>query len=360
MALFMISCCLLVFSSLIVIDGARVMINRSARDTTAINGTTSSRASSLNRRSFPAGFIFGTASSAYQIRTNNECTIKCTVYVDSSDGKLSGGVNKEGVKYYNNLIDELLTNGIQPFVTIFHWDLPQALEAEYKGFLNPRVVSDFRDYAEVLFKEFGDKVKNWITINEPLSYSAAGYAYGYLAPGRCSSWVPMNCTGGDSSTEPYIVGHHILLSHSAAVDLYKQKYQVELKFLRRAGGVERRRCCSDSNHGVGESERDHDADRGEARGNAFHEFIEASVGKAEGSDRDHTGVSMDNRNGVSIGPKRRHFGFNIKTVIMSVFLIPGIDELNNDQVLPPAEALQDKMRIRYHRRHLYYLQKAIR
>ncbi|KAK7816245.1 non-cyanogenic beta-glucosidase [Quercus suber] len=55
-------------------------------------------------------------------------------------GKLSGGVNREGIKYYNNLINELLGKGLKPFVTIFHWDLPQALEDEYGGFLSPHIV----------------------------------------------------------------------------------------------------------------------------------------------------------------------------------------------------------------------------
>ncbi|KAK3038377.1 hypothetical protein RJ639_030277 [Escallonia herrerae] len=55
-------------------------------------------------------------------------------------GKLCAGVNKEGIKYYNDLIDELLANGIEPYVTLFHWDLPQALEDEYGGFISPRIV----------------------------------------------------------------------------------------------------------------------------------------------------------------------------------------------------------------------------
>jgi beta-glucosidase len=85
---------------------------------------------------------------------------------------------------------------------------------------------DYRDYAELCFKEFGDRVKHWITLNEPWSYSVGGYANGQLAPGRCSSWQNLNCTGGDSSTEPYLASHHQLLAHAAAVQVYKQKYQV--------------------------------------------------------------------------------------------------------------------------------------
>ncbi|KAF7844830.1 beta-glucosidase 12-like [Senna tora] len=78
-------------------------------------------------------------------------------------GNLKGGVNREGITYYNNLINELLSKGIQPFITLFHWDLPQALE--YGGFLSPRIVSDFSFYAEICFKEFGDRVKHWIALN---------------------------------------------------------------------------------------------------------------------------------------------------------------------------------------------------
>lgn len=79
---------------------------------------------------------------------------------------------------------------------------------------------------DVCFKEFGDRVKHWITLNEPWSYASGGYANGQLAPGRCSDWQMLNCTGGDSGTEPYIVGHNQLLAHAAAVKLYRDKYQV--------------------------------------------------------------------------------------------------------------------------------------
>ncbi|MED6205995.1 Beta-glucosidase 12 [Stylosanthes scabra] len=143
-------------------------------------------------------------------------------------GTLSGGINQEGIKYYNNLINELVANGIEPFVTLFHWDLPQALQDQYGGFLSPRIVDDFRDYAEICFKEFGDRVKNWITINEPSTFSTGGYAIGLFPPGRCSDWQNLNCTGGDSGTEPYLVAHHLLLAHAAVVQLYRTKYQVPL------------------------------------------------------------------------------------------------------------------------------------
>ena len=71
-------------------------------------------------------------------------------------------------------------------------------------------------------------MKHWITVNEPWSISVHGYADGIYAPGRCSQWQNLNCTGGDSATEPYIVSHHQLLAHAAAVNLYKTKYQVLL------------------------------------------------------------------------------------------------------------------------------------
>ncbi|RLM65229.1 hypothetical protein C2845_PM16G13630 [Panicum miliaceum] len=90
------------------------------------------------------------------------------------NGSLSGGVNREGVRYYNNLIDELLLRGVQPFVTLFHWDTPQALEDKYGAFLSPNIINDYKDYAEVCFKEFGDRVKHWITFNEPWSFCTTG------------------------------------------------------------------------------------------------------------------------------------------------------------------------------------------
>ncbi|KAK3018239.1 hypothetical protein RJ639_004823 [Escallonia herrerae] len=138
-------------------------------------------------------------------------------------GKLSGGVNEAGIKYYNNLINELLANGLQPYVTIFHWDVPQALEEAYSGFLSPKIVDDFQDFANLCFKRFGDRVKHWITLNEPWTFAVTSYDYGTTAPGRCSTWRNNNCTGGNSATEPYIVTHYQILAHAAAANLYRTK-----------------------------------------------------------------------------------------------------------------------------------------
>ncbi|CAK9328041.1 unnamed protein product, partial [Citrullus colocynthis] len=231
----------------------------------------------LTRSNFPKGFVFGSASSAYQyegaaFKYGKGPSIWDTYTHNHSDriqdqsngdvaadqyhrykedvsimkqigfnayrfsiawsrilpkGKLSGGINKEGIEYYNNLINELLSRGIQPYVTLFHWDLPQALQDEYHGFMNRQSVNDFRDYAELCFKEFGDRVKHWMTFNEQYIFVTNSYAIGIFAPGRCSSWVSsFRCTlGGDSGTEPYIVGHHQILAHTAAVMIYKTKYQ---------------------------------------------------------------------------------------------------------------------------------------
>ncbi|XP_020250280.1 beta-glucosidase 12-like [Asparagus officinalis] len=140
------------------------------------------------------------------------------------DGKISGGVNQEGIQYYNNVINELMSKGIEPYVTIFHWDFPQSLEDQYGGFLSPLVVEDFREYADICFKSFGDRVKNWITFNEPWTYCHRGYAAGIFAPGRCSPWEAGNCSAGDSGREPYIVAHHLILAHASAVKLYRDKY----------------------------------------------------------------------------------------------------------------------------------------
>ncbi|CAN6978565.1 unnamed protein product, partial [Brassica rapa subsp. trilocularis] len=144
-------------------------------------------------------------------------------------GNLKGGINQAGINYYNNLINQLLLKGVKPYVTIFHWDLPEALEVAYGGFLGAEIVNDFRDYAELCFQKFGDRVKHWMTLNEPFTVVKQGYLTGEKAPGRCSSFTNPNCLGGDGATEPYIVGHNFLLAHGAAVKVYREKYQATQK-----------------------------------------------------------------------------------------------------------------------------------
>ncbi|KAI5356404.1 hypothetical protein L3X38_009299 [Prunus dulcis] len=142
-------------------------------------------------------------------------------------GTLSGGVNQEGIDHYNSLIDELLKNGITPYVTILHFDPPQALTDKYGGVLNRSFVDDFKDYSELCFKTYGDRVKNWITINEPYIMAKNGYDLGVAPPARCSVRARFPCTVGNSATEPYIVSHNLLLAHATVVKLYKDKFQAQ-------------------------------------------------------------------------------------------------------------------------------------
>ncbi|KAK4486107.1 hypothetical protein RD792_008775 [Penstemon davidsonii] len=229
----------------------------------------------LSRDSFPKGFIFGTAASAYQVEgmadkdgrgpsiwdnfiktpglEPNNASGEVSVdqyhkYKEDIDlmAKLNfeayrfsiswsrifpngtGKVNKKGVDYYNRLINYMLSKGITPYPNLCHYDLPQALQDRYNGWLSHQVVKDFADYAEFCFKAFGDRVKNWQTFNEPRVVAALGYDTGFFAPGRCSKAFG-NCTEGDSSTEPYIVAHNLILCHAAAAQRYREKYQEKQK-----------------------------------------------------------------------------------------------------------------------------------
>ncbi|KAL6010915.1 Beta-glucosidase 44 [Asimina triloba] len=117
---------------------------------------------------------------------------------------------------------------ITPFANLYHYDLPDALEQKYKGLLSRQVVKDYADFAEFCFKTFGDRVKNWMTFNEPRVVAALGYDNGIFAPGRCSKPYG-NCTEGNSGTEPYIVAHNLILSHAEAVKRYRERYQAKQK-----------------------------------------------------------------------------------------------------------------------------------
>ncbi|KAM7506885.1 hypothetical protein LguiA_017338 [Lonicera macranthoides] len=164
-----------------------------------------------------------------------------------SKGNKGDPPNEEGIKFYSDLIDELKANKIEPYVTLFHWDLPLVLEEKYGGFRNPQIIEDFAYYAGICFKNFGNRVKHWITLNEPWTFSYGGYAVGLFAPGRgfdlgkqtedlippsrCRGALTGSCESdsnhmkGDPATEPYIVTHNQLLAHAAAVKLYRKDYK---------------------------------------------------------------------------------------------------------------------------------------
>ncbi len=94
-----------------------------------------------------------------------------------------GEVNQPGIDYYNRLIDCCLEHGLEPWVTLYHWDLPLALEKQ-GGWTNRIVVNAFIRLADICSKSFGDRVKNWIVMNEPFTFTGLGYLVGYYAPGR--------------------------------------------------------------------------------------------------------------------------------------------------------------------------------
>ncbi|MHC0441324.1 GH1 family beta-glucosidase [Flavobacterium sp. 3-210] len=92
-------------------------------------------------------------------------------------------VNQAGIDYYNKIIDSLLAQEIEPWVTLYHWDLPHALEVK-GGWTNRESISWFSEYVEICAKHFGDRVKNWMVINEPSVFTGAGYFLGIHAPGK--------------------------------------------------------------------------------------------------------------------------------------------------------------------------------
>lgn len=135
-----------------------------------------------------------------------------------------GEVNSIGIGFYNNIINTLVAKGIEPFVTLNHYDVPQELEDRYGSWLNSQIQQDFGYFSEVCFKAFGDRVKYWVTLNEPNVVVANGYLTGTYPPNRCS-YPSGNCSNGDSAIEPYLAAHNAVLSHATAADIYREKYQ---------------------------------------------------------------------------------------------------------------------------------------
>ncbi|KAL2754649.1 glycoside hydrolase family 1 protein [Sodiomyces alcalophilus JCM 7366] len=132
-------------------------------------------------------------------------------------------INQAGIDFYRKFVDDLLEAGITPFITLLHWDVPDGLEKRYGGLLNREEFPlDFEHYARVVFKSI-PKCKNWITFNEPWCSAILGYNVGGFAPGRTSDRDVS--PEGDSATEPWIVGHNLLVAHGRAVKVYRDEFK---------------------------------------------------------------------------------------------------------------------------------------
>jgi beta-glucosidase len=128
-----------------------------------------------------------------------------------------GAVNAAGLGFYERLVDALLRAGIEPMVTLYHWDLPAALD-DRGGWLNPDVADWFAEYAQTLYRRLDDRVKLWATLNEPWVVTDGGYLHGALAPGHRNAF------------EAPIASHNLLRAHGAAVQAYRAggRHQVGL------------------------------------------------------------------------------------------------------------------------------------
>ena len=121
-----------------------------------------------------------------------------------------GPVNQAGLDFYDRLLDELLASDIEPYVTLYHWDLPQVLE-DRGGWPARDTVGAFAEYVEVVVERLGDRVPNWITQNEPWVVSWLGYGLGEHAPGR------------RSDADALAAAHHVLLAHGRAADILRRE-----------------------------------------------------------------------------------------------------------------------------------------
>lgn len=120
----------------------------------------------------------------------------------------TGRVNAAGLDFYERLVDELLASGIEPMATLYHWDLPAALD-DKGGWLNRDVADWFADYGRVLFERLDGRVKKWVTLNEPWVVTDGGYLHGALAPGHRNLF------------EAPIASHNLMRAHGAAVQAYR-------------------------------------------------------------------------------------------------------------------------------------------
>ncbi|PZC77129.1 hypothetical protein B5X24_HaOG203683 [Helicoverpa armigera] len=215
-----------------------------------------------HQRRFPDDFLFGTATASYQIEGawdedgkgeniwDYMTHTNPTVIRDQSNGDIAADsyhnykrdvemmwelgldayrfsmswsrilptgmaneVNPAGIEFYNNYINEMLKYNIEPMVTLYHWDLPQKLQ-ELGGFTNPLISDWFEDYARVVFENFGDRVKYFITFNEPREICYEGYGSNTKAP-------ILNATGVGT----YLCAKHLVLAHAKAYHLYDKEFR---------------------------------------------------------------------------------------------------------------------------------------
>jgi beta-glucosidase len=205
----------------------------------------------MNWKAFPQDFLFGAATSSFQIEGASDvdgrspsiwdqfCQEEGRI-ADGSDGRRAcehylryrddvalmkslslqayrfsiawprvmplgtGAINEKGLAFYERLVDELLGAGIEPWVTLYHWDLPACL-GERGGWLNRDITQHFADYTEKMVTRLGDRVKHWITHNEPWCIATLGYRKGEHAPGM------------KDPRSGWIAAHHVLLSHGLAM-----------------------------------------------------------------------------------------------------------------------------------------------
>ena len=206
-------------------------------------------------KKFPAGFLWGCATSAYQIEGSplaDDAGASIWQRFGQTPGRITGGdtgdiacdhyrrmkddvalmrdvgltayrfslawgrvmpdgrgrVNPAGLGFYERLVDELLAAGITPMATLYHWDLPVALD-DRGGWLNPDVADWFADYASVVYKALDDRVKLWTTLNEPWVVADGGYMHGVLAPGH------------RNANEAAIAAHNLMRAHASGVRAYR-------------------------------------------------------------------------------------------------------------------------------------------
>ena len=123
----------------------------------------------------------------------------------------NGEINEKGLQFYDDLINELVKYGIVPMVTVYHWDMPQALEEQYHGWESRRIVDDFVRYAKVLFERYSDRVKHWIIMNEQNVFTGLGWNAGMHPPGKV-----------DDQKMFYQVNHHAFMAHAKSVIALKE------------------------------------------------------------------------------------------------------------------------------------------